>query len=68
VQKDPIKCPFCGSAFLQELDPTGLETEDSYWTIFHWQCLECQETFDKLVAEPYGDDFTEREPGNGPEH
>ncbi len=68
MQKDPIRCPFCGGAFLQELDPTGLETEEAYWTIFHWQCLECEETFDKLIAEPYEDDFEDEDTNGGTDH
>ena len=55
--KDPIACPFCGGNLLQELEPSELEIEDSLWTIFHWQCLECGETFDKLAEDVALDDF-----------
>ena len=69
--KEPINCPFCSGNLLQELEPTGLELEDTYWTIFHWQCLECSETFDKFVEEGYIDEFESdngEASGSGAEH
>jgi len=59
--KDPIICPFCAGNLLQELEPSALGTDKVLWSVFHWQCLECGETFDKMVEEAYSDDFYENE-------
>lgn len=46
---EPIMCPFCGGSDLIEEETTDLETEDTYWIIYHWSCLNCNESFDKIV-------------------
>ena len=62
--KDPIVCPFCGGNLLQELEASELEIEDSLWTIFHWQCLECEETFDKLAEDVFTGEYDEEAGGS----
>jgi len=66
--KEPIACPFCGGNLLQEMEPSELEIENSLWTIFHWQCLECEETFDKLAEEVLLDEFDEEHSGSLPDN
>jgi len=46
---EPIMCPFCGGSDLIEQEQTELETDDEFWVIYHWNCSECGESFDKLV-------------------
>ena len=46
---EPIMCPFCGGSDLAEEETTDLETEEAYWIIYHWTCLNCNETFEKIV-------------------
>ncbi len=45
---EPIMCPFCGSESLLQDDDYGVELEDEYWTVHHWDCLECTGSFDKI--------------------
>ncbi len=46
---EPIACPFCEGTLLQENEPTEIQFDEEIWTIRHWQCLECGETFDKVM-------------------
>lgn len=33
-------------------DDYGLELDDEYWTVHHWECLECGQSFDKIDSMP----------------
>lgn len=46
---EPIMCPFCGGSDLVEEETTDMETEEEFWVIYHWTCLSCNESFDKIV-------------------
>jgi len=48
---------------LQALEPSELGIDQSIWTILHWQCIECGETFDKIIEETYSDEFYEDDEG-----
>lgn len=48
VSMEPIMCPFCGSEDLLQDDDYAVELEDEYWTVRHWECLECTGSFDKI--------------------
>jgi len=54
---EPIMCPFCGGSDLIEQEQTELETDDEFWVIYHWNCSECGESFDKLVIQDISDAF-----------
>jgi len=54
---EPIMCPFCGGGELIEEEESELETDDEYWVIYHWRCIDCGEVFDKVVAEPLSEKF-----------
>jgi hypothetical protein len=58
---EPVMCPFCGGADLVEQEQTELETEDEYWVIYHWNCSDCGESFDKLLVRDSADVFEEME-------
>ncbi len=45
---DPIMCPFCGGTNLFQEDDYSLELDYEYWTIHHWECLDCAQSFDKI--------------------
>lgn len=45
---EPILCPFCGGTNLFQEDDFGLELDAEYWTVHHWECLECGQSFDKI--------------------
>lgn len=45
---EPILCPFCGGTKLFQEDDFGLELDQEYWTVHHWECLECGQSFDKI--------------------
>lgn len=49
---EPVLCPFCGGANLFKEDDYGLELDDEYWTVHHWECLECGQSFDKIDSMP----------------
>jgi len=54
---EPMMCPFCGGTELIEQEQTELETEDEFWVIYHWDCADCGEGFDKLVIQDAADAF-----------
>jgi hypothetical protein len=49
---EPIMCPFCGGTNLFQEDDYGLEMDFESWTIHHWECLDCAESFDKIEVLP----------------
>jgi|GEM_PF-2052809 len=72
VMKDPALCPFCAGSLLQELEPSELELDDTVWIIYHWQCLECEDTFDKIVEtdmfDEFEDEYEDEEGGQAQSH
>ncbi len=54
---EPIMCPFCGGTNLFQEDDYGLEMDSEYWTIHHWECLECAQSFDKIEILPASNAF-----------
>ena len=56
---DPIMCPFCGGTNLFQEDDFGLEMDFEYWTIHHWECLDCAQSFDKIEVLPASNTFEE---------
>ncbi len=56
---DPIMCPFCGGTNLFQEDDFGLEMDYEYWTVHHWECLECAQSFDKIEVLPASNAFEE---------
>jgi len=54
---EPIMCPFCGGTNLFQEDDYGLELEYEYWTIHHWECLDCAQSFDKIDVLPATNSF-----------
>lgn len=49
---EPVLCPFCSGTNLFKEDDYGLELDDEYWTVHHWECLECGRSFDKIDSMP----------------
>ncbi|HEX9021611.1 MAG TPA: hypothetical protein VF903_10175 [Nitrospirota bacterium] len=49
---EPIMCPFCGGLNLFQDDDYSLEMDFEYWTIHHWDCLDCGQSFDKIEISP----------------
>jgi len=56
---DPIMCPFCGGTNLFQEDDLGLEMDFEYWTVHHWECLDCSQSFDKIEILPASNKFEE---------
>ncbi len=56
---EPIMCPFCGGTNLFQEDDYGLEMDFEYWTIHHWECLDCAQSFDKIEILPASNTFEE---------
>ncbi|MEW6408742.1 MAG: hypothetical protein AB1488_01340 [Nitrospirota bacterium] len=56
---EPIICPFCGGSNLAEDNEMELELDDEFWSIYHWRCLDCYESFDKIVTAPKREFFEE---------
>jgi len=56
---EPIMCPFCGGTSLYQDDDYGLELETEYWTIHHWECMDCAQSFDKIEILPATNTFEE---------
>jgi hypothetical protein len=56
---DPIMCPFCGGTNLFQEDDLGLEMDFEHWTVHHWECLDCSQSFDKIEILPASDKFEE---------
>jgi hypothetical protein len=54
---DPIMCPFCGGTNLFQEDDYSLELDYEYWTIHHWECLDCAQSFDKIDVLPASNSF-----------
>jgi hypothetical protein len=54
---DPIMCPFCGETNLFQEDDYSLELDYEYWTIHHWECLDCAQSFDKIDVLPASNSF-----------
>jgi hypothetical protein len=56
---EPIMCPFCGGTNLFQEDDYSLELDFEYWTIHHWECLDCAQSFDKIEILPASNTFEE---------
>jgi hypothetical protein len=56
---EPIMCPFCGGTNLFQEDDYSLEMDFEYWTIHHWECLDCAQSFDKIEILPASNAFEE---------
>jgi len=56
---DPIMCPFCGGPHLFQEDDYDLEMDFEYWTVHHWACLDCGQSFDKIEILPASNKFEE---------
>jgi len=56
---EPIMCPFCGGTNLFQEDDYSLEMDFEYWTIHHWECLDCAQSFDKIDILPTTNTFEE---------
>jgi hypothetical protein len=54
---EPIMCPFCGGTNLFQEDDYSLELDYEYWTIHHWECLDCAQSFDKIDILPASNSF-----------
>jgi len=56
---EPIMCPYCGGTNLFQEDDYGLELDYEVWTIHHWDCLDCSQSFDKIEILPASSTFEE---------
>jgi hypothetical protein len=56
---EPTMCPFCGGTNLYQDDDYSLELDFEYWTIHHWECMECAQSFDKIDILPATNSFEE---------
>jgi hypothetical protein len=56
---EPVMCPFCGGTNLFQEDDFGLELDTEYWTIHHWECMDCAQSFDKIDVLPASNTFEE---------
>jgi len=56
---EPIMCPYCGGTNLYQDDDYSLEMDFEYWTIHHWECMECAQSFDKIDILPATNTFEE---------
>ena len=54
---EPIMCPFCGGTNLFQEDDYSLELDFEYWTVHHWECLDCAQSFDKIEILPASNSF-----------
>ena len=54
---EPILCPFCGGTDLFQENDYSVELEAEYWTVHHWECMECGQSFDKIEVVPEQGDF-----------
>ena len=59
LMMEPIMCPFCGGTNLYQDDDYSLEMDFEYWTIHHWECMECAQSFDKIDILPATNTFEE---------
>ncbi|TYB33465.1 MAG: hypothetical protein FXF49_06025 [Flexistipes sinusarabici] len=46
---EPLFCPYCGEKNLEELEPTEIMVDNDLWIIYHYECQDCAEVFDKIV-------------------
>jgi len=58
---EPLICPFCGGTDLIEGEEREIELEGEYWIIFHWSCMHCHETFDKVLTTSLKEAYEEDE-------
>lgn len=58
---EPLMCPFCGGTDIIEGEEREIELDNEYWTIYHWTCMDCHETFDKVIATPVRGAYEEDE-------
>lgn len=56
---DPIMCPFCGGTKLYQDDDYNIELDYETWTIHHWECMDCAQSFDKIETMAGSDGFEE---------
>lgn len=56
---EPVMCPFCGGTNLFQDDDVNLELDYELWTIHHWDCMDCAQSFDKIEILPANDTFEE---------
>jgi len=59
MNMDPIMCPFCGGTRLAQDEDYALELDYENWTIHHWECMDCAQSFDKIEILPSIDTFEE---------
>jgi hypothetical protein len=59
IVMEPVMCPFCGGTNLYQDDDFGLELDEEYWTIHHWECMDCAQSFDKIDILPASNAFEE---------
>ena len=45
---EPVMCPYCGGTSLYQEEDYSLEMDFEYWTIHHWECIDCGQSFDKI--------------------
>lgn len=57
LKMEPIMCPFCGGTNLFQEDDYSLELDYEFWTIHHWECLDCAQSFDKIEILPASNSF-----------
>jgi len=58
---EPIICPYCGGTDIIEGRVREIELNDEYWTVYHWICMDCSESFDKIVATPVTEVYEEED-------
>ncbi len=56
---EPIMCPFCGGTNLFQEDDYTLQMDYECWTVHHWECLDCAQSFDKIEVLPASNTFEE---------
>jgi DNA-directed RNA polymerase subunit RPC12/RpoP len=54
---EPIMCPYCGGTSLHQEEDYSLEMDFEYWTIHHWECMECGQSFDKIEVVSTANSF-----------
>jgi len=62
---EPIFCPYCGKQKLEELSPTEIVVDNDVWIIFHYECQECREVFDKIYLKDEDIEFEGYNEENG---
>ena len=51
----PKFCPYCGSGRIEPLEPTELMVDDMKWIVYHYECQDCLEIFDKIFINDLND-------------